>query len=119
MSRGPPSTVTHPLPTLLTVPGAQEDEEPEESGCEEEDEDSGSEESLVDSDSDPEEKGACSGVGCPGRGCSWVGVPGAGCSWAGCPGRGARGGGASGRGCLPRRPRETARGSGCPGQTQA
>uniref|UniRef100_A0A2K5LC24 Kinesin-like protein KIF21B n=1 Tax=Cercocebus atys TaxID=9531 RepID=A0A2K5LC24_CERAT len=44
------------------VPGAQEEEERDESGCEEEegredeDEDSGSEESLVDSDSDPEEK---------------------------------------------------------------
>ena len=79
-----------PLPTLLMVPGAQEDEEREESGCEEEDgrededEDSGSEESLVDSDSDPEEKGA------------W--------SWAGDPRQG----------CLPRGPRETARGSGCP-----
>lgn len=55
---GGPASTAHPaLPTLLTAPGAQEDEEPEESGRE--DEDSGSEESLVDSDSDPEDKGAC------------------------------------------------------------
>lgn len=81
---GGPASTAHPaLPTLLTAPGAQEDEEPEESGRE--DEDSGSEESLVDSDSDPEDKGACV------RAC--VRAPG----W-GCPGRG----------CLPRRRRETA-----------
>lgn len=56
------------------MPGAQEDEEREESGCEEEegredeDEDSGSEESLVDSDSDPEEKGMYCQLGYPARG---------------------------------------------------
>lgn len=63
------------------VPGAQEEEERDESGCEEEegredeDEDSGSEESLVDSDSDPEEKGAWAwAVGC--GGCNaWLPVP--------------------------------------------
>ena len=66
---GPPATA-HPTPHP-PVPGVQEDEEREESGCEEEegredeDEDSGSEESLVDSDSDPEEKGACSRAGNP------------------------------------------------------
>uniref|UniRef100_A0A4X1SKW8 Kinesin motor domain-containing protein n=1 Tax=Sus scrofa TaxID=9823 RepID=A0A4X1SKW8_PIG len=58
----PPPTKAHLSPHPPDVPGAQEDEEREESGCEEEegredeDEDSGSEESLVDSDSDPEEK---------------------------------------------------------------
>uniref|UniRef100_A0A8D0TWN8 Kinesin motor domain-containing protein n=1 Tax=Sus scrofa TaxID=9823 RepID=A0A8D0TWN8_PIG len=58
----PPPTKAHLSPHPPDMPGAQEDEEREESGCEEEegredeDEDSGSEESLVDSDSDPEEK---------------------------------------------------------------
>lgn len=58
------------------APGAQEEEDRDESGCEEEegredeDEDSGSEESLVDSDSDPEEKGACA---CAGAG-AWGGA---------------------------------------------
>lgn len=80
MGREPPRPWPTPLPALLTVPGAQEDEEREESGCEEEegredeDEDSGSEESLVDSDSDPEEKGACSRVGNPEAGLPSVGT---------------------------------------------
>lgn len=60
------------------APGAQEEEDPDESGCEEEegredeDEDSGSEESLVDSDSDPEAKGAwrAPGLGAPSAPCS-------------------------------------------------
>lgn len=71
-------TASLPLMAL----GAQEEEDPDESGCEEEegredeDEDSGSEESLVDSDSDPEGKGACAWAG-SWRNCSgqlfWLG----------------------------------------------
>lgn len=62
--------------------GAQEEEEPDESGCEEEeghedeDEDSGSDESLVDSDSDNEGKGACDHRGPRGtQGTSWLAEP--------------------------------------------